>query len=493
MIQATPPPLVRRVEISTPQKHPVVAPQAAVIGPITAVGVVTGNRVKRPATELVFQNARPTRWLPMKGETNYSPGSSHAMNTLVAALTTLVAIGASIPVAEVQKQNQVFKDLWQADFVWEYSALPEKGGVEEWRVPYSGHIYPDTSGGTQSALRKYDRAYNGGRMLATGHEQYDTSAFKERGQGLFGRLSRPRTPDWHGHCNGWTSAAIRHAEPVKSVTRNGVTFSPSDIKGLLAEIYIYNHHEVLGGENQRPINAGLFHAVMTNWVGRGEHPLGMEADPSEEKWNYPVYAYATSSAKKNDRQVEVKMNIAYAKDSNGEWDESPRIKRVKYFHYILDLDTRGRIVGGYFLRDSNMIDMLWVPLRPKLSGQKGNESGNPYVNVDTVLSIWRESVPEDTRSKWATVDAASPDLVALTLGSVTTVPVAENSAPTTEAAPADQAPATDSAEPATESDVPESAPATPADESESTEESPASSDSGEQTLELAPAASSFDD
>ena len=42
-------------------------------------------------------------------------------------------------------------------------------------------------------------------------------------------------------------------------------------------------------------------------------------------------------------------------------------------------------------------DLLWVPLRPKPSRQKGNESGNPYVDVNRVLAIWRDSVPEDVR------------------------------------------------------------------------------------------------
>ncbi len=356
------------------------------------------------------------------------------MSTLFVAVTALTALGAPIPSAEVAKQNTKFEQLWETDFEWTYSKLPEKGGVEEWKVPYSGHIYPDTAGGTTHVLRKYDRAYNGGRGLASSYEQRDSS-MTERQPGLFGgRLfSRERTPDWYGHCNGWTSAAIRHAEPVNSVTRNGVTFSPSDIKGLLAEIYIYNHHEVLAGENQRQVNAGLFHAIVTNWVGRGDHPVGMESDPSEEKWNYPLYAYATSSAQHSPREVEVKMNIAYAKDSNGEWDESPRIKRVKYFHYMLNLDANGKIVGGHFYRDSNVIDMLWVPLQPKQPGKPGNEAGNPYINVDHVLAIWRDSVPLETREKWLVVDPAELDRIVLIKDDETT-PVSENATESVEEA-----------------------------------------------------------
>lgn len=333
------------------------------------------------------------------------------MNTLFVALTVTI-LGAPIAPDDVKRQDTIFKDLWETDFVWKFEDLPEKGGVDEARVPYSGYIYPDRQGGTSSVTWKYDRAYNGGRGLATSYERSDSSQ-TEPVRGLFGRRTflRGRTPDWYGHCNGWAAAAIRHAEPVNHVTRNGVTFSPSDIKGLLAEIYIYNRHDVLAGENQQQVNAGLFHAVMTNWLGRGDHPLGMEADPSEEKWNYPVYAYATSKHKIDDRNVEVKMNIAYAKDSNGEWDESPRIKWVKYFHYRLTLNGNGDITGGWFYRDSSVIDMLWVPRAPVQAGKPGNEAGNPYIDVDKVLAIWRASVPEETRKTWLIVDPAPLDRI----------------------------------------------------------------------------------
>jgi hypothetical protein len=169
---------------------------------------------------------------------------------------------------------------------------------------------------------------------------------------------------------------------------------------------------VLGGE-ETPLNAGVFHAILANWLGRGEHPVGMESDPGKEKWNYPIYAYASSHGRHSSRLIEVKTNIAFAKDSRGEFDESPRIKEIKYFHYMLELDAQGNIVGGYFLRDSSIIDMIWVPLRPKKSGETGNERGNPYVDVDTVLALWRASVSTDMRSKWFTVDAAEEDRIVL--------------------------------------------------------------------------------
>lgn len=346
---------------------------------------------------------------------------------VMAAWIGVTSLGVAIPKTEVQHQNEVFQRFWGTDFDWRFDELPAKGNVSQERVPYSGGIYLDKYGGTATALRKYDRAFHGGRMLATAYEQWDTSAFQEpvsQPGGLFGRrqVMRMGTPNWHGHCNGWAAAAIRHAEPQHSVTRNGVAFSPADIKALLAELYIYNDVEDLSGSSAN-IQAGLFHAVVTNWLGRGAHPLGMEADPGREKWNYPAFAFSSTSKKRSERQVEVKLNLAYAKESQGEYQESPRIQRTKSFHYRLDLNPGGEIVGGEFYSDSARIDMLWVPLLPKASKQPGNERGNPNIKVDTILAIWRDSVPEEIRHRWLVADPAPADRVTDTASATALVPV----------------------------------------------------------------------
>jgi hypothetical protein len=339
-------------------------------------------------------------------------------STTLILLMAVSTVGVSIPKDETAKQDVSYRQWWDTDFNWKFDDLPTKGQVPDFRIPYSGYIYPDRAGGTTSVLHKYDRAFNWGRSSAVGYEKWDTTAFKEVDDrpGLFGgrRLirGRPRTPDWYGHCNGWTAASIRHAEPQHRVQRNGVVFTPSDIKGLLAELYIYNDHDVLIGD-ESSVNAGAFHAILANWLGRGEHPLGLESDPGKEKWNYPIYGFASSFAKRSSRLVEVKTNIVYAKDSQGEYEESPRIHEVKYFHYTLELDGAGNIIGGSFYRDSSIIDMVWIPLRPKHPGQPGNESGNPYVDVNAVLALWRDSVPQDMRMKWFNIDPTEMDRIVL--------------------------------------------------------------------------------
>ncbi len=338
--------------------------------------------------------------------------------SLIAAVVVASAnTGDLIPEKSVEAQNQTFQRLWGVRFDWKFDDLPRRSQVPDSRTPYSGYIYPDTAGGTVSALRKYDSAFHGGRSSATSHEYWDTTAFGERvvRRGGFGRgvtTVMYQTPHWHGHCNGWTAAAIRHAEPQRSVNVNGVVFTPADIKGLLAEIYIYNDTLSLAGD-QGIVNPGELHAILANWLGRGGYPLGMEADPGHEKWNYPVYAYSIDSQKQGARDVAVRLKLTFAKDTRGEYHKSPRIQYVKHFHYALTLNNDGEIVGGYYYRDSSIIDLLWLPLRPKPSGEEGHERGNPHVDIDQVLAIWRTSVPETKRRDWFVADPAPQDRILL--------------------------------------------------------------------------------
>lgn len=314
---------------------------------------------------------------------------------------------------EIDYQNESFQSWWETPLVWQFDQLPAKGQVPDFRVPYSGHDYPDRAGGTVNVMRKYDRAFHRGRALATAYEEHDTTAFQEmtvERRGLFGlrRVQVSRTPGWHGHCNGWTAAAIRHAEPQQSVIRNGVKFSPADIKGLLAEIYMYRDVEYLGGDDDA-INPGLLHVSMSNWLGRGSLPVAMDKTLGEEVWNYPLYAYATTARKLSDKEVEVKMNAYYSQSTRREFDHAQHLRQTIYFHYALKLNDEGAIIGGRYYNDSNRIDFLWEPLKPVQGGTEGNKRGNPHLDVKEVLAIWRESVPASLREQWLNIDPTEED------------------------------------------------------------------------------------
>ena len=334
----------------------------------------------------------------------------------VAATHTYAQPSEATKQEERDYQNQNFQRWWGSELSWKFDELRREGVVLKSRVPYAGYGYPDSAGGTIAALRKYDQAFHGGRGrngrgLAVEFERQDIRTHRKPTRvGLFGLRMAYRTPHWHGHCNGWTSASIRHAEPRKSVTRNGVVFTPLIIKGLLAELYMYSDTEFLGGVDAA-INPGTFHVIISNWIGRGRHPVGMDTTIGTVAWNYPIYSYAIWSDKESANRAEVKMNIAYVMSTDREHTKAPLNRRTMNFHYSLDVNDAGDVAGGRYYGDSSRIDMLWVPLNPVQGGKNGNESGNPNVDVDEVLSIWRDSVPEDARTAWMNIDPTEEDRV----------------------------------------------------------------------------------
>ena len=95
-------------------------------------------------------------------------------------------------------------------------------------------------------------------------------------------IASPRRREWEGMCHGWAAAALNHPEPVpKTVTNKDglmIPFGSSDIKALLSYYYAYVEDPVSthqmgrrcdGKEHcDQDMNAGAFHIVLANKVGR---------------------------------------------------------------------------------------------------------------------------------------------------------------------------------------------------------------------------------
>lgn len=348
--------------------------------------------------------------------------------------------------AELQEQKEVYQKLWGSDLVVNLAELPVSGSVPDFRVPYSGHDYPDKGGGTLNAMVKYDRAFYPGQSKAYQAEREDlqfhttvrTEGKEVVRRGLFGRVisvNRPSVvPVWYGHCNGWTAAAMRHAEPQKSVTRNGVVFSPADIKGLLAEVYMYSHTQSLGGDDKDAMNPAMLHISLANWLGRQSHPVAMESSLGEPVINFPVYSFKTTLTKLSPTRYDARTYITFTLHLPREADKAPKSNRQLYFHYVLDLDRGGNIISGQYQRDSGRIDMLWAPLQLVQGGQEGNRGGNQHLNMNDVLSIWRESVDPEIIKKWVNIDPTDEERTLATSG-LPEAPVVDNADKPAEAKP----------------------------------------------------------
>ncbi|HLL24039.1 MAG TPA: proprotein convertase P-domain-containing protein, partial [Kofleriaceae bacterium] len=225
-------------------------------------------------------------------------------------------------------------------------------------------------------------------------------------------------------------AALAVPEPQKAVTINGVKFEVADIKALIQSSYDSTAAVMLGGRcNSKEImhsvtgsandacsdlNPGGLHVIMTNFLGISQLPLVEDRTANYEVWNQPVvgyeitqqnevtakaanacvgatgntWKYNTSAAKLYD----VKMTVKYVTEGDASTTALgfANYTRSDRYHYILELNTAGKVIGGRYCTDSTNthVDFLWSPT--------GNHSPtNPYVKNDKVNELVAKSIARD--------------------------------------------------------------------------------------------------
>ncbi len=329
--------------------------------------------------------------------------------------------------AYIQKNSNFFYRIWDETFTRKLDDLPLAGEVSDERRPKSGGYYAENDGGLdvimtdgKSPLKKFDEAFNDGAPKAVTWE----------------REKHAGGPAWAGHCNGFAAAAQRHPkEPAKSVKRGNVTFSPQDIKALLAEIHMNADYEFLGGNRcekdknafVRPdgrvdktkmdecedINPGTLHVAVANWVGKAKHTLIMDLNSDLEVWNYPLYKFASTKREVPEAEARrlisgagtdyvfnpaatrfayIEMTLTYADASRTEI-LGQLIPKAMSLTYILELNAAGEVLGGEWVGENslkNHPDFLWVALEP-LEPNGTRYMGNPHIKSDEVLKLWAES------------------------------------------------------------------------------------------------------
>jgi hypothetical protein len=366
--------------------------------------------------------ARPLEWLNQNG------GSGDSVSDLSAS-----------SVDEVDQKDRYFKSFFGKSYERKLQSLPKEGVVTKERVPYSGGWYPQANQGTArnfgtgSPLTKYDQAFHRAASKAQAWELQNHSL-------AVGHPNR----DWAGHCNGFSSAASRHSEPKNPVTVGSVTFTPKDIKALLAEIYMSTKFLFLGGNRCalghmarlpsplsrqdslqmaecEDVNPGTFHIAVANWIGIQKYPVIMDVSSTGQVWNYPHFSFASAyrfvSAADAMQQIAgiqstyrfnpraksfaaVTTNILYANAFEREvlQTESIAEKRTNSstYQYILELDEKGVIIGGEWIGTSQQShpDFIWIALEPVQSTGSQYE-GNPHLDPNEVIKLWAKSVGID--------------------------------------------------------------------------------------------------
>ncbi|MCX6126541.1 MAG: hypothetical protein NTV34_17540 [Proteobacteria bacterium] len=343
---------------------------------------------------------------------------------------------------EIRNKGNFYFALFKKDYDLNFDLLPVKGSVEDSKIPYVGSWYPQVEGGTSrdngsgNVLQKYDKVFNKGENKAQKWETDHHTVDKTNA-----------AAGWAGHCNGFSAAAQRHAEPKKSVNRADTSFTPKDVKALLAEIHMSAKYYFLGGNRCRQdsksllgipsarldptalgecddVNPATFHVAIANWIGIQKHAIIVDTFSRDQVWNYPHFKYESSSQKITAAQAmtlispekpnqayqfnpdavsfrsvttKVFYSPAYAAESLTTEVVDP-LKRVHSttYQYVLELDKAGLLIGGEWVGESQQThpDFVWVALEP--TAGDGNEfAANPNLDPKEVIKLWAESVGGD--------------------------------------------------------------------------------------------------
>jgi len=232
---------------------------------------------------------------------------------------------------------------------------------------------------------------------------------------------------WWGTCHAWSPASQLVPEPQHSVTINGVTFEVGDIKAIAQNAFDSTsaimiggrcnskeiHHTATGSANEEcsDVNPGALHVVMTNALGLNNFALVEDRTANYEVWNQPVMGYDITkqekvTASKANQCVgatgdswsynssakelyDVKMTVKYLTEgypSTTPIGSRDNIRTDSY-HYILEIGSTGKVIGGRYCSDSenSHVDFLWSPTG------RFNPS-NPNVDVAKVKELIAKSV-----------------------------------------------------------------------------------------------------
>jgi hypothetical protein len=192
-----------------------------------------------------------------------------------------------------------------------------------------------------------------------------------------------------GKCIGWALANFDYAEPTTTKKLDGVTFTPADIKGLLASIYngaqffipedkVIGHefHDNPGSDSQEYYDDVGPHELVQALFATVAKGTLLEGDlePGDGVWNYPIHEYKLTIKSQSARKATVDAKLYYSNDEVpydfvSPTDRSDILSRTLSFE--LDLPTGwngdlGKATGGRWLGESQDThpDVLILGIEP---------------------------------------------------------------------------------------------------------------------------------
>ncbi|MCC6623308.1 MAG: pre-peptidase C-terminal domain-containing protein [Deltaproteobacteria bacterium] len=233
--------------------------------------------------------------------------------------------------------------IFTPDLDLSVAALPLEG--EAANIPWASSYWPvheDTiahrwdGASSDSPAMKYGKAFNVADLEAKVSKAYGIDRYTSRkackatsecdatiGESCSirpGATEGRCIPTWWGLCHAWAPASILEPEPIRPVTRNGVTFKVNDIKALVTMVYNHSTSKFVSlrcdkddSQNKitydaygRPVstdaeckdtNAGTYHVLLTNYLGLRGQSFVEDRTFDDEVWNQPLRGYRVTQLK----------------------------------------------------------------------------------------------------------------------------------------------------------------------------------------------------
>jgi hypothetical protein len=244
---------------------------------------------------------------------------------------------------EIYQNN--FKDIYNKYRVAQPKLTPWAGSF----FPYGSDgtaVKLDASGDTSSAgkspMQAYDAVGSFGKQ-AHDWEKENHSCDRYTGE------TKSSCQSWWGHCNGWSAAAVKEAEPTRPVKVGTRTLSVADQKGILTELWLSSGSLNAGWTDKSKKNGAWVHdhnrpsesyrkfwdvspraflLIFTNTLAAEKTGVVVDRFTGDEVWNQPVVGYRLLPIRAED--------IAEVRDGGRTyWSVKTRMK----FYWANDLGT----------------------------------------------------------------------------------------------------------------------------------------------------------
>jgi hypothetical protein len=360
------------------------------------------------------------------------------MGTKVSLLFATVLFTASCGIHAVKPAIQ--KERWNSandpmkmlprDYEFSLANLPLEGEIE--LKPWADTYWPSNRGGIAYRWQTGDEGHSFQPVTPSGAasmsladlaklspaEKFDIFVGDEN-MSLFRNEQDRTSPSdgaWFGICHGWAPASIAFKEPhaiiVKSAAGIDVPFGSSDIKALISlhsadygqsqtkflasrcNIDISRDPSAADRPECKDTNAGAFHLVLTNLIGRKKEGFVADVTRDLEVWNQPVSGYTSQIIRETNgasrgaapttvKEVEVQTTMTYGREISAQWESAGTSLSSKRYKYRLEIDANGNIVGGEWLTEDRP-DFLWqesVPAFVPASGRSRRTIDWRYLEV----------------------------------------------------------------------------------------------------------------